>query len=87
MTMPDEAWMIGSLSTGRLYGHLHKGKGRSLYRRADLPKEVDLQALKEQTCMDVCGGYAPDQGCYECMKICGALDHLVALGVIKDKGV
>lgn len=81
--MPDEVYV--SKQWGGVIG-FEPFAGAEKYRRADLPKEVDLQALKEQTCMDVCGGYAPDQGCYECMKICGALDHLVALGVIKDKG-
>lgn len=56
------------------------------YRRADLPKEVDLRSLylNEQA-----GGVAVAlaQGVKCAASYNKAIDQLVALGVIKDKGV
>lgn len=58
-------------------------KPRIKYTRADLPKEVDLGALKKNK------PYTKSLSCTcdQCKSWDASLDHLVALGVIKDKGV
>lgn len=56
-------------------------------RREDLPKEVDLGALKKQIRFSLIDGYEmPDYSVKDYKIMASAIDHLVALGVIKDKG-
>jgi len=52
-----------------------------IIRQALQPKEVDLDALKELVCTEVCGGYNPP-ACYDCLMICNAIDYAAAQGLI-----
>lgn len=77
--MPDEVYVLKQW--GGVVG-FEPFAGAEKYRRADLPKEVDVKPLKlipTEYSTGVRSFY--EEGWNDC------LDHLVALGVIKDKGV
>ena len=80
--MPDDVFVSKSRTCYRkFYAHdyVPQHKNSIKYRRADAPKEVDVGVLKDKS--NTHESFYWRQGWKNC------LDHLVALGVIKDKGV
>lgn len=91
--MPGKIWATprGSGTISGIYVDMPLGdedRGEHEYIRADLPKEVDLGAVTKAVHSDIFNRTGSKKHTLHSKSIIEAtLNHLVALGAIKDKGV